>query len=177
VIVRLTDAQRKACWRHGAHEHRVWLERAERAGKVTWDIPMPPIGWKTLLDRLSQDAFNLHGQRRGRKRAGSLYRAISRIAGVLADLEAHPAFNEAALPGESTVLLLAWPGHERPFSPYPTDGGARLLVPQWVTVGGVRVTIWSPSRYFAYEEEILRPEAHLAFVTRPASDPVDATDR
>lgn len=170
MIVRLTDAQRAACELHGRQEHRLWLCEpptgcAERAGKASWDVPMPPVGWLTLLERLEATAFNQYGQRSSRV-AGSVHRAARRLALRLARLEAHPAFHGAGLPGEDSTVLLGW-DHGGAFTPYPTEGHGRAvwLLPEWKTVGGVRITVWFPGQPTpGWNGTSLDPAEHLQFV-------------
>jgi len=165
VIVRLTTAQRDACSAVGDELHRSWLDRAQPVGKTAWDTPMPPIGWNQILNRLTAAAFNPYGQRKSRV-AGSMHRAVKRVATSLAHLEAHPAFSGVALPGEHDTVFLAWE-METGKTPYPLpDRQPILLVPRWHTVGGIRVTRWVESPYLrGYRGETLLPEAHLAFLS------------
>ncbi|MCD6056479.1 MAG: hypothetical protein K0Q89_9 [Thermomicrobiales bacterium] len=166
MIVRLTDSQLKACYAHATSAAKAWLDRGEPVGRVMIDVPMPPIGWRLLLDDLSAQAFNAYGQRKGRA-SGSLHRAVIRISRALARLEAHPAFRaNSALPGEDDAVFLAWPTDpDGAISPYPTQWAPYLMVPHWRTVGGVRVTVWSGVVTFDHPDRLLQPAEHEAFVT------------
>ena len=124
---------------------------------------MPPVGWLKLRDRMMSEAFNVFGQRAGRAK-GSLHRAVKRISLGLATLEAHPAFRDAALPGEVDTVFLAWPDHEQMWSPYPTGQRPRILLPTWSTVGGIRVTMWWANLEFAYEDPMFNPAEHVRFI-------------
>ena len=165
MIIRLTESQFRACYAYATPAAKVWLLRAEPVGKTMLDVPMPPIGWRTLLEAMTADAFNAYGQRKGR-RPGSLHRAIKRISHSLAHLEAHPAFKaNMALPGENDSVFLAWPADpDGAISPYPTRWAPYLMVPHWRTVGGMRVTAWSGLATFTHPDPILQPEAHYAFI-------------
>lgn len=172
MIVRLTTAQRDACSAAGSELHRSWIDQAKPVGKATWDVPMPPIGWKLLLDRLTEVAFNPYGQRRSRV-SGATHRAITKIAQLLAHFESHPAFTRSALPGEHDTYIVGWPLGTW-YQPYPSDvddvGSAIALVPAWSTVGGIRVTTWIGYLPNAWPSRLLSPEAHLEFISasRPA---------
>lgn len=165
MIVRLTSAQHDVCKILGTPLHREWLDKAERAGKEQWDAPMPPIGWRTLLELLTAEAFNAYGQRNGRA-PGSIHRAVQRISSSLAHVEAHPAFKaNTALPGEDSSVFLAWPTDpDGAISPYPTRWAPYLMVPQWRTVGGMRVTVWSGVVTFDHPDPLFDPANHDAFI-------------
>lgn len=169
MIVRLTTAQLNAC-RAVAHPlHVAWLEEATPAGKASWDVPMPPIGWRQILDRLSAEAFTIYGQRKSRV-SGSFHRAVKRVAGSLAHLEAHPAFNGAALPGEHDAIFLAWWAPEGGYTPYPVldSKGSWAMEPEWLTVGGIRVTRWRASLPLVRDaDDLLDPSVHYAFIDVP----------
>lgn len=166
MIVRLTTAQRDACSAAGGELHRSWIEQAEPVGKASWDVPMPPIGWKQILERLTAVAFNPYGQRKSRI-SGATHRAITKIAQPLARFESHPAFTRTALPGEHDTFIVGWPLGSW-FQPYPSvvddPGSAIALVPAWSTVGGIRVTTWLGYRTAEWPSPLLSPEAHLGFI-------------
>lgn len=182
MIVRLTTAQRDACSAVGDELHRSWLDRAEPVGKTAWDAPMPPIGWNQILNRLTAAAFNPYGQRKSRM-SGSFHRAVKRVATSLAHLEAHPAFGGAAMPGEHDTIFVAW-GSAGAWSPYPAGRPPRLLLPQWSTVGGIRVTTWADAldadtaySHMERPDPLLAPAEHLAFLSDARRGQADATER
>lgn len=141
MIIRLTEAQLKTCYAYATAAHQRWLAEAEVASTTMRDVAMPPIGWRTLLELMTSDAYNVYGQRKGR-RPGSLHRAIKRISHSLAHLEAHPAFSGGALPGEDGTIFIAWWRPNGGYTPYPDQDGSWTMVPEWSTVGGIRVTRW-----------------------------------
>jgi hypothetical protein len=166
MIIRLTDAQRQTCYAWGPPAAEPWLGRAERVGKTMWDVSMPPIGWRVTLERLTTEAFNAYGQRRGRK-TGATHRAVKRISASLAHLEVHPAYHRSALPGEHDTILTGWPLGTW-YAPYPSvdddEGSAISLVPAWSTVGGLRVTTWFGYVPSGWARPDLDPGEHLKFI-------------
>lgn len=175
MIVRLTDAQLAACRAYGNDVHRRWLGETTQVGKMQYDVEMPPIGWRTLVELLSDVAFSPYG-RRVKRVPGSVHRAVKRIAIRLAWIEAHPAFHDQALPGELSDVFTTWvvAGERRP---YPAIVEPDALLPEWLTVGGIRVTRWYQYSPSGWQSKALDPAEHLAFLsaadrsssTRPAS--------
>jgi hypothetical protein len=176
VIIRMTTAQRNACMAVGGELHQAWIFRAEKASKDMWDVPMPAIGWRQVLDGLTAAAFNPYGQRRSRV-AGSMHRAVKRVATSLAHLEAHPAFNGAALPGEHDTVFLAWWAPDGGYSPYPNGDVSWMMQPEWLTAGGIRVTRWRSSLPIVADAgDLLNPGEHYR-LSDARRDRVDATGR
>lgn len=172
MIVRLTVAQYQTCYAYASAAAKAWLDDGTPVSKTMWDVPMPPIGWRLLLQAMTEDAYNAYGQRAGRAK-GSLHRAIKRIAHSLAHLEAHPAFNGQALPGEHDTFFTAWRKASE-LSPYPNDGDAVGLLPEWRTIGGIRVTTWYEYYPNGWAAPMYDPGSHLALIEQARSDATES---
>ena len=153
--------------------HEQWINTwSVHVTPLMWTVLLPPIGWRTLQDRLVSEAFTTYGNGRGGRE--TLRTALKRISRGLAELEAHPAFKNQALPGFHYQQFLAW-GQ----SPYPdAQFEPAIMLPMWDTFGspGPPVTRWVPYYPVSYADFllVLDPQTHWAFIRRsdtPAASP------
>lgn len=168
MIVRLTAKQRDATAGVGTPLHEQWLMGlAVKASDLMWDCVMPPIGWRTLSDRIVDGAFTIRGQRRGGMEI--LGTALRRISRARALLEGHPAFKDVAIPGKHFEHLLAWGD-----SPYPdTEVQPRLLVPHWYYGGNLMLTRWRSYPAGDTARPLDDPVNHYAFIL-PVDTPAES---
>lgn len=185
MIVGLTWNQLQACRYWGTPLHRKLLTETRQLTKRGHQCAMPPIGWKTLSERLIDAAFHPSGrERRTRNSEGAkagTRSACHTVTNALAHLEVHPALRGEAMMGSFGNVLLVWVSLDS-YSIYPNPHGeVRILVPH-TTERNLRygetdftetVTRWLPQPVGSIEIEgaFLDPSSHLVFLEGYVPDP------
>lgn len=169
--IRLTGRQFDAIEKLFRVERRweQWFDRAEPTARRDVTMPAPAIAWLNMRNTLVQRCFTARGQRSS-KVPKFESRALTTIARALADLHIHPALRGEAMAGNWSDVLPVWePLSDRPWSEFPMDSAPfSVMLPRWVTVGGLDVTIWSPypadhDLVLALDDPLCREEQHRAF--------------
>jgi hypothetical protein len=178
VIVRLTHRQleivdkiitRSDVTRPFADSFGVWLGwDIQTAPKHRLDVALPAIAWKLIGDALFDYCYDDRGFRTKKIKVSEI-NALKAVRRSLNVREAHPGLIGIGAIGMVSEIIPAWTTTHAAFSPYPTDGEFKLLVPTLMKVGsGRQVTKWVPCPDpDAYRERpILDEQQHLRFTNR-----------
>lgn len=152
MIVGLSWAELQACRHWGSERHREYIaQNRARSAKGWHEVAMPPIGWRTLADRLIAEAFHAGSGRHRKTRnakdgVAATRQAAQKIERCLAAVVMHPAMRGHGQAGISGEVLYAWPKGDGRYSPFPVQGAMPVfLVPHFSSVPGVDdVTTWLP---------------------------------
>jgi len=169
MIVRLTRQQHRACKRYAVADENVveWLDRdVTDASKNRVDVAMPAVGWLVMRNLLFPQVYSVKGFQR-KEAPLTASRALSSIQASLNIREKHPALRRAGAIGIHRDILPVWrlPQQSTDFlySPYPGAGTFMVLMPEHITEGGQRLTVWHES--FSHPKAVLLEEStHLVFL-------------
>jgi len=169
MIVRLTRQQHQACKRYASADDNLleWLDRdISEASRARLDVAMPAIAWRTLRNVLFPHVYSVKGFQR-KEAPLTATRALSSIQAGLNLREKHPALRNAGAIGIHMDILPVWhlpqPSDDFVYSPYPGKGTFMVLMPEHITQGGRRVTVWHLA--LSHPKTVLLQEAtHLVFL-------------
>lgn len=169
MIVRLTRQQHQACKRYATADDDLlaWLDRdVLAASKSRIDVAMPAIAWLRMRNALFPNVYSVKGFQR-KEAPLTASRALSSIQAALNLREKHPAMRCAGAIGIHMDILPVWrllPSNgDYKYSPYPGNGTFMVLMPEHITEGGRRVTVWHEA--ISFPKAVLLQEAtHLVFL-------------
>lgn len=133
--------------RYDLDDHALLLEHnlVRRTAIRYFDAHAPAIYWQQIRDRVADDLYLGRRYRSIQGTAARLRRALKAIAQAVALREHHPGLRQRAALGRQHELLPAWWTDDH-WSPYPTAGHYRILVPDWRLDqrAGSEITRWLP---------------------------------
>lgn len=169
MIVRLTRQQHQACKRYAASDDALyeWLDRdVDQASKHRLNVAMPAIAWLRMRNILFPQVYSVKGFQR-KEAPMSATRALSSIQASINLREKHPALRGAGAIGIQRDILPVWKlrqtSDDFKYSPYPGKGTFMVLMPEHITQGGRRITVWHEA-LSSPESVFLQEATHLIFL-------------
>lgn len=163
IVTFYNFSQYTAALAAASERHLHYLEQGEVFVNGKRRCAMPAAGWRNLFQALQPRAFNRFGERSSKARPGTMG-ATRRIALALASHEAHPAFNEVAVPRYDQTVLVGFLGPAGVPSPYPPG---RLVVFEPERLDGTSLdwgngpqaadgfTVWRPREPNDFDRDVL----------------------
>lgn len=169
MIVRLTKQQHNACKRYAHVDPHLleWLDKdTSAASRSRLDVAMPAIAWLALRNLLFPNVYSVKGFQR-KEAPLTATRALSSVQASLNLREQHPALRNAGAIGTHREILPVWmlceTHNDVLYSPYPGKGTFMVLMPEHITQGGHRITVWHQA-YSHPKAMLLEESVHLVFL-------------